>query len=53
MSETIDIIVKESTDEAVDDNEFAEKFRQKIEKIEGVSVVSEHDQSQLFITVFS
>ncbi len=46
--ETIDILVKASTDNEVDVEAFANEFRQKITAIAGVSVVTANDQEQLF-----
>lgn len=46
--ETIDILVKTSTDEDIDEETLSEVLRKKVTAINGVSVVTENDQEQLF-----
>ncbi|CDZ76999.1 hypothetical protein BN59_01278 [Legionella massiliensis] len=47
--ETIDIIVKESSDVEEDTRELAAHLRQTVTAIEGVSIVQDNEQEQLFV----
>lgn len=46
--ETIDVLIKESTDDTIGEQQFGEQIRQKIAHINGVSIVKENEQEHLF-----